>query len=94
MPLMHVPETAVHKDYCSILRQNYIRRTGIAFIVLAVSEAVREEKFSDEAFRFCVGAPYAGHVVMPLFLCQSVSRFQFLPSGCEKSIKYSSSSSL
>ena len=89
-----MPKASVNKYNSFILWEDNIGSAWIAFVVLAVSEAVREEKFSDEAFRFCVGAPYAGHVVMPLFLCQCVSRFQFLPSGCEKSIKYSSSSSL
>ena len=87
MPFMHVPEASVNKYNGLVLGKDNIRCTGIAFVVFAVSETVREEKFSDEAFRFCVSTPDVLHVAVSLLFGQIVSRLQSLLSGREKSIK-------
>jgi len=36
---MAVPETAVNEDNGSVFRQDYIGLAGIAFIILAISDA-------------------------------------------------------
>ena len=55
-PLMPVPETTVHKDYCFMLGEDDVRLSGKPDIVFSVAETLREQILSDKLFRFCVFA--------------------------------------
>ena len=86
-----MPETAVYKNYSPVFRQYNIRPSGIAFIVLAVSEALREKKLSHQTFRLGVGAPDVLHIAVSVFThyCR-IKKFNpagyYLPQGSTYSL--------
>lgn len=65
---MFVPKTAIYKDDGFIFRQNNIRFSWKRSDILSVSEAMREQDFSDSILWLRVGASDVRHISASHFL--------------------------
>ena len=75
--IMFVPETAIHKNDCMILRQNNIGASRQVVYIFPVSKAPRKQVLSDKFFRLCVCAPNMWHVFAAYFFWMIISHFIF-----------------
>ena len=58
-----MPEAAVDKNNRAVLGKYNVGLAGIAFVILAVTEAVAEQILPNDFLRFGVGAADAGHIL-------------------------------
>lgn len=58
-----MPEATVDENNSAVFGKYNIRLAGIAFIVLAVAEAMAEQILPDDFFWLGIGAADAGHIL-------------------------------
>ncbi|MFO7629323.1 MAG: hypothetical protein R6W06_07365 [Prochlorococcaceae cyanobacterium] len=71
---MTVPETAVHKENCPVLREDQVRASWQFAIVQPETETAGVEPAADQHLWLCVSAPNRRHVAAAGRLVVNVSQ--------------------